>query len=114
MAKLPPYAVLLRDIPEQDTPLHRSFAVPPERVGEWLAGPADARRARGPEPTIPTPAMAPPSSISTPRATHVFAAGTFKGELTVACSRCVEPVKLAIDEQVRVTFLPQERDAVGR
>jgi uncharacterized protein len=37
----------------------------------------------------------------------VFAAGTFRGEVTVACSRCVEPVKLPIDEQLRVTFMPR-------
>jgi len=38
--------------------------------------------------------------------THAFAAGTFKGHLVVACSRCVGPVKLAIDEKLRVTFMP--------
>jgi uncharacterized protein len=38
---------------------------------------------------------------------HAFAAGTFRGELTVACSRCVNPVTLTIDEELRVTFMPQ-------
>ena len=38
--------------------------------------------------------------------THAFASGTFKGHLVVACSRCVNPVKLAIDEKVHVTFMP--------
>lgn len=38
---------------------------------------------------------------------HVFATGTFKGDLTVACSRCVEPVKLVIDERLMVTFMPK-------
>jgi uncharacterized protein len=38
---------------------------------------------------------------------HAFAAGTFRGELTVACSRCINPVKLVIDEKLRVTFLPR-------
>lgn len=38
---------------------------------------------------------------------HVFAAGHFQGAVTVACSRCVEPVELPIDEQIRVTFMPQ-------
>ena len=28
-------------------------------------------------------------------ATHAFASGTFKGNLTVACGRCIGPVKLA-------------------
>ncbi|MBX3160339.1 MAG: DUF177 domain-containing protein [Deltaproteobacteria bacterium] len=38
---------------------------------------------------------------------HVFAAGTFQGELTVACSRCVNPVVIPIDERLRVTFMPR-------
>jgi uncharacterized protein len=38
--------------------------------------------------------------------THVFAAGTFKGHLTVACGRCVGPVKITLDETLRVTFMP--------
>lgn len=37
---------------------------------------------------------------------HVFANGRMSGHVTVACSRCVEPVKLAFDEALRVTFLP--------
>ena len=38
--------------------------------------------------------------------THVFAAGEFTGEVTVACGRCVSPVKLPIQETLRVTFMP--------
>jgi len=37
---------------------------------------------------------------------NVLAAGTFHGHLMVACSRCVEPVRLAIDDKIRVTFMP--------
>ena len=37
---------------------------------------------------------------------HAFAAGTFKGHVTVACSRCVSPVRLDIDDKVRLTFMP--------
>lgn len=37
---------------------------------------------------------------------HVFANGTIRGDVTVACSRCVEPVRLAFDEPVRVAYLP--------
>ena len=44
--------------------------------------------------------------------THAFATGTFNGELTVACSRCVEPGRSStIDEPLRVTFMPRARDA---
>ena len=38
--------------------------------------------------------------------THAFATGTFKGHVMVACSRCVNPVKLAIEEKLLVTFMP--------
>src|SRR5690349_22525390 len=36
--------------------------------------------------------------------THAFAAGTFRGHLVVACSRCINPVRLELDEKLRVTF----------
>ena len=39
----------------------------------------------------------------------VFATGTVKGWLEVACSRCVNTIRLALDESVVVTFLPKER-----
>ena len=38
--------------------------------------------------------------------THAFASGTFKGYLTVACSRCVGPVRIDLDEKLLVTFMP--------
>jgi uncharacterized protein len=37
---------------------------------------------------------------------HAFASGTFKGYLTVACSRCVGPVRLDLAETLKVTFMP--------
>ncbi len=36
---------------------------------------------------------------------HVFATGTIRGTVRVACSRCVEPVDIAFDEKVTVTFM---------
>jgi uncharacterized protein len=38
--------------------------------------------------------------------THVFVHGHFAGHVIVACSRCVGPARLDIDEQLRVTFMP--------
>jgi uncharacterized protein len=40
---------------------------------------------------------------------NVFANGTFKGQVSVACSRCVTPTPLQIDEPIRVTFLPASK-----
>lgn len=37
---------------------------------------------------------------------NVFARGTINGTVTVACSRCVKPAHLVIDDPLMVTFLP--------
>jgi uncharacterized protein len=37
---------------------------------------------------------------------HVFVRGRMSGWLAVACSRCVEPVRAAIDEDIAVTYIP--------
>ena len=103
MAKPPPYAVPLREI--SDDPVHRSFKVSPQLVGEWLKG-LPMRDALGaPEPDPDAGRGAAELDLYA-EGNHVFATGTFKGDLTVACSRCVEPVKLVIDERLLVTFMP--------
>lgn len=106
MAKLPPYGVLLREIPIQDTPLHRAFTVSPERVGEWLKG-LPQRDALGAPEVDPDAGHGAAELDLYADGEHIFAHGTFKGELTVACSRCIEPMKIVIDDKVRVTFLPK-------
>ncbi|MGE0550368.1 MAG: DUF177 domain-containing protein [Kofleriaceae bacterium] len=100
-AKTSPYTVLLRDLPTQ-----RSVDVPPEQVSDWLRGlpMRDALQAPDPDPNAGSGTAKLELYAD---GAHVFVAGTFKGELTVACSRCVEPVKLDIDERLRVTFLPR-------
>jgi uncharacterized protein len=100
-AKLPPYAVLLRDIP-----IKRSFEVPPEVVSDWLKG-LPMRDALGAPDGDPEAGHGTAELDLYADGEHVFATGTFKGELTVACSRCVEPMKIPIDDAVRVTFLPK-------
>jgi uncharacterized metal-binding protein YceD (DUF177 family) len=95
-----PYTVLVRDLPT-----HRRFEVPPKLVGEWLKG-LPVRDALGaPEPD-PQAGEGVAELDLYADATHAFASGTFKGGLTVACSRCVNPVRLEIDEKLLVTFLP--------
>lgn len=37
---------------------------------------------------------------------NVHVAGTVKGEVVVACSRCLGPARIPVDETVRVTFMP--------
>ena len=101
MAKEMPYQVLVRDLPT-----HRRFEVPPERVGEWLKG-LPMRDALGAPEGDPGAGRGAAELELYADGAHAFAAGTFRGELTVACSRCINPVTLVIDEALRVTFMPR-------
>src|ERR1700760_3108898 len=100
MAKDLPYVVLVRDLP-----VHRTFDVPAVLVGAWLKG-LPMRDALGAPEGDPEAGHGTAALDLYADGAHAFASGTFRGELTVACSRCVEPVKLAIDERLRVTFMP--------
>ena len=95
-----PYTVLVRDLP-----VHRRFEVPPTLVGEWLKG-LPMRDALGAPEGDPEAGQGVADLDLYADGTHAFASGTFKGHLTVACSRCVNPVKLVLDETLRVTFMP--------
>ena len=95
-----PFTVLVRDLP-----VHRRFEVPATLVGEWLKG-LPMRDALGAPDGDPDAGHGEADLDLYADGTHCFAAGTFKGQLMVACSRCVEPVKLTIDETLRVTFMP--------
>jgi len=103
MAKEHPFHVPVRELPT-----HRTFEVSPALVGEWLKG-MPMREALGAPEGDPEAGhgTADLDLYSDGDGVHAFASGTFRGELTVACSRCVGPVKLPIDETLRVTFVPQ-------
>ncbi|HZJ64762.1 MAG TPA: DUF177 domain-containing protein [Kofleriaceae bacterium] len=101
MAKETPYQVLVRDLPT-----HRKFEVPPELVGEWLKG-LPMRDALGAPEGDPEAGHGVADLDLYADGAHVFAAGAFHGELMVACSRCINPVKLVIDDKLLVTFLPR-------
>jgi len=101
MAKLPPYAVLLRDIP-----VKRTFDVPGELVSEWVKG-LPMRDALGAPAIDPDAGHGHAELELYSEGAHVFAVGSFKGHLNVACSRCVEKVRLEIDDRVHVTFMPK-------
>jgi uncharacterized protein len=101
MAKDMPFQVLVRELPTR-----RRFEVPPERVGEWLKG-LPMRDALGAPDPDPQAGHGEADLELYADGAHAFAAGTFRGELTVACSRCINPVTLHIDEKLRVTFLPR-------
>jgi uncharacterized protein len=101
MARLPPYGVLLRDLPT-----HRRFEVPGERVAEWVKGLPMRDALEAPE-GDPQAGHGAAELDLYADGSHVFAAGGFRGEVVVACSRCIEPVRLPIEEKLRVTFMPR-------
>lgn len=113
MAKELPFQVLVRDLPT-----HRKFEISPVLVGEWVAG-LPMRDALGAPANDPDAGqgVADLELYDEGEGQHVFASGSFKGHVTVACSRCVTEVRLPIDEKLRVTFVPQaempEDDAEG-
>src|SRR4051812_14727114 len=101
MAKLPQYAVRLNDLP-----VHRTFDVTGTQVSEWLEG-LPMRDALGAPKPDPNAGEGHADLELYADGAHVFAAGTFKGNLHVACSRCVNDMTIEIDDRVRVTFLPK-------
>ncbi len=104
MAKETPFQVLVRDLPTR-----RTFHMPPELVAEWVKGlpMRDALGAPDDDPDAGRGVAELELYADGANGGHVFATGTFRGELQVACSRCVNPVTLVIDENVRVTFMPR-------
>lgn len=98
---LTPYQVLLRELP-----LKRELDISPVFVAESLRGLA-VRDALGAPPDDPAVGSGTLSLDLYSEGQHVFATGRITGEVTVACSRCLEPMKITFDEALRVTFLPQ-------
>lgn len=100
MAKDSPYVVLARDLP-----VRRTFEVPSARVGAWVKGVAMRDALGAPEPD-PNAGHGRAVLDLYADGTHVFASGKFTGDVTVACSRCVGPVLIPIEEALHVTFMP--------
>lgn len=92
-------------VPVRELPTRRTFEVPAERVADWVKG-LPMRDALGAPDGDPQAGHGTADLELYADGAHVFANGTFQGELTVACSRCVNPVKLVLDEKLRVTFMP--------
>jgi uncharacterized protein len=95
-----PYIVLVRDLP-----VRRTFEVPAARVSEWIKG-LPMRDALGAPDPDPQAGEGTADLELYADGSHAFASGTFHGHLVVACSRCVNPVKLVLDEKLMVTFMP--------
>ena len=94
-----PYIVLVRELPS-----HRRIEVPGVRVDEWLRG-LPMRDALGAPEGDPAAGHGVGELDLYTDDDNAYATGTFVGEATVACSRCVNPVKLPIDEKLVITFM---------
>lgn len=104
-------------VPVRELPVHRHFEVSPQLVADWLKGLPMRDALAASEGDLQAGEGKADLDLYAD-GTHAFAAGTFKGFVTVACSRCVGAVRLDIDEKLRVTFMPpsempQEDDASG-
>src|SRR5438105_3973478 len=101
MKSATPYSVWLRDLPT-----HRRLEVTSARVDEWLRGLPMRDALNAPE-GDPQAGRGVADVDLYADGDNVFVAGTFRGELQVACSRCINPVTIPIDETLRVTFMPR-------
>jgi uncharacterized protein len=101
MAKLPPFVVLVRDLPLH----HKRFEIGSELVAAWLKG-LPMRDALGAPESDPQAGAGTAVLDLYAESANVHATGTFDGWLMVACSRCVNPVKLELHDPVHVSFLP--------
>jgi uncharacterized protein len=96
-----PFKVLLRDLPT-----HRHIDVSGVFVSQALAG-MTVRDALEAPPDDPDAGKAVLDVDLYADGTSVFANGTMKGHVRVACGRCVGPVDVGFDEKIRVTYLPK-------
>jgi uncharacterized protein len=92
-------------IPVRELPTHREFSLSAGFVQETMRG-LPMREAMSAEDAAANIGEGHATFDLYIEGTHVFISGPFKGHVYVACSRCVGPAKLEIDEQLRVTFMP--------
>lgn len=94
----------------RELPTHRSIEIDAAFVGSSLAGlplraaleaPADDPDAGAGTATF--------DFFSDANEEDIFARGSLRGWMQVACSRCVEPVRIELDESIHATFLPRAK-----
>jgi len=90
-------------VPVRDLPLHRTVEVGPDYVAKVLSG-LPMRDALGGDVEGGRGALDVELYAD---GTNVYAHGTMRGQVVVACSRCVGEARIDIEEPVRVTYMPQ-------
>lgn len=94
-----PFRVLVRDLPAS-----RRIAVTPAFVADAVKGLPLRDALDGDAATTEDGGVAEVELYSDEE--NVHATGKVKGTVTVACSRCVGPCAIELDEPIHVTFLP--------
>ncbi|MCP4449136.1 MAG: DUF177 domain-containing protein [Myxococcales bacterium] len=90
-------------IPLRELPLKRDFALSAHYVGGLVAG-LPMRTALGKDAGVPGEGTAELDFYI--EGDNVFARGTLKAWVELACSRCLVNVRIPIKEQMMVTYLP--------
>ncbi len=88
-----------------ELPCERSFDLPVSFVRAAIEG-LPLRAALGAPADDPNAGEAATAMSLYGEGENVFARGTLRGWLEVACSRCVGAARVAVDEEVFVTFMP--------
>ena len=101
-------------VPLRDMPTERNFALEPDFIRDALAGapgqsaleaPAGEGESEGAAEPLSPGEIQVELSVSLEN-DSAFARGSIAGWIHVACSRCLEPVRLDVNETVQTTFLP--------
>jgi uncharacterized protein len=90
----------------REIPCHRSTDIGPAFIADALAGLA-VRTALERPADDPDAGSAKAELDLYLEGQNVFARGTLRGHVAVACSRCLGPVELPIAEELAVTFMPR-------
>lgn len=102
MGRLPQMKVRLRDLPTT-----KQVTLANEFVRESIAG-LPLRAALERPDDDPDAGAAEAELELVAERNHVFARGSLRGWMEVACSRCVGPVRIPVDETLQVTFMRTE------
>jgi uncharacterized protein len=95
-------------IPLREMPCHRHVEVGPTFVGQAVAGLAMRAALERPDDDPEVGSAAADVDLYV-EGENVFARGQLTGSVEVACSRCVGPVRVPIEEALQVTFMPAAR-----
>lgn len=89
-------------------PCHRRVELGPEFIAQTIAG-LPMRAALERPDDDPEAGRAAAELDLYIEGENVFARGQLTGHLEVACSRCIGPMRVEIDEPLQVTFMPASR-----